>query len=367
MGLDKVAAQVEIGVRDESPLTLALYADRWIADRRKRGLSCAQDNEGRLAHVLPMLGGLRLDEVRPRHVRNLARALAAMVGPADDQLAPRTVHHIYGTLHTLFEDAVADELVDANPCALKRGELPKKVDKDPTWRSGAIFTREEVELLISDQRIPLDRRVINSILLIGGLRFGELAAIRWRNYDAGILPLGKLVVAHSYDFKRKKKKSVKSLVPRDVPVHPTLAAVLEAWRSGGWESMVGRAPTADDLIVPPRPEWTDEPFRNVNRALRRFHEDLAHLGLRRRRQHDLRRTFITIARSDGARKDFLEHITHGPRGDIMDLYTTVPWDVLCEEVAQLRISLPEVTSGGAPRQEPRARRRSSPSSRWAVL
>jgi hypothetical protein len=33
-----------------------------------------------------------------------------------------------------------------------------KIDKDPTWRSGAVFTREEVEQLISDGRIPEERR-----------------------------------------------------------------------------------------------------------------------------------------------------------------------------------------------------------------
>jgi len=31
-------------------------------------------------------------------------------------------------------------------------------DKNPAWRKGAQFTREEAEALISDERIPLDRR-----------------------------------------------------------------------------------------------------------------------------------------------------------------------------------------------------------------
>lgn len=75
----------------------------------------------------------------------------------------------------------------------------------------------------------------------------------------------------------------------------------------------------------------------MNHALKRFHEDLERLGLRKRRQHDARRSFITLARSDGARKDVLEWVTHGPRGDIVDLYTTLPWEALCAEVAKLRI------------------------------
>ena len=89
----------------------------------------------------------------------------------------------------------------------------------------------------------------------------------------------------------------------------------------------------------------------MNVALRRFHEDLERLGLRKRRQHDLRRTFVTLARSDGARKDILEQIFHGPRGDIMDMYTTLPWRVLCDEVSKLRVELPRAGDEGDPGRE----------------
>jgi hypothetical protein len=75
--------------------------------------------------------------------------------------------------------------------------------------------------------------------------------------------------------------------------------------------------------------------------LRRFHEDLDRIGLRARRQHDARRTFISIARADGARADILRWATHGPTGDIVDDYTTLPWPALCEEVAKVRISVRE--------------------------
>ena len=40
--------------------------------------------------------------------------------------------------------------------------------------------------------------------------------------------------------------------------------------------------------------------------------DLATLKLRARRGHDLRRTFMTLAQVDGARRDLLEAVTHGP-------------------------------------------------------
>lgn len=76
-----------------------------------------------------------------------------------------------------------------------------------------------------------------------------------------------------------------------------------------------------------------------------FRLDLAMLGLRRGRGHDLRRTFITLAQVDGARRDLLETITHGPRRNIINVYTTFPWPALCAEVAKLRIK--KVRAGGA--------------------
>jgi integrase len=266
--------------------------------------------------------------------------------------AARSAHGAVYLRHAAHDvrDAIADELLDTNPCVLKRGELPKKIDKNPLWRPGAVFTKQEVEAAISDERIPLDRRVVYALLFLGGLRFGEAAALRWRSYQDDARPLGRFLVAASYNTKKRVEKSVKIERAREVPVHPTLAKVLAAWKLSGWASVMGRRPTSDDLLIPSR-RGTN---RNSNHGLRRFHEDLARLGIRARRQHDLRRTFISLARSDGARKDVLEWVTHGPRGDIVDLYTTLPWELLCDEVAKLQMELrsgkviafPKAASGG---------------------
>ena len=55
-------------------------------------------------------------------------------------------------------------------------------------------------------------------------------------------------------------------------------------------------------------------------------------ALRARRGHDLRRTFITLARADGARADLLEMVRHAPRGNIINIYTSMRWENLCAEV-----------------------------------
>ena len=192
-------------------------------------------------------------ELRTRQIRDLVKQLRVKQSARGDLLAPRTVRHVYSALRTMLQDAVVDELIDVSPCAVRKGELPGKIDRDPLWRPGAVFTRDEVESLISDERIPEDRRVVNALLFLAGLRFGECAALRWRVYDPSVEPLGKLVVATSFNVKKHAEKSVTTERPREVPVHPTLASVLATWKLGGWQELMGRpGPPVPTISSSPR-------------------------------------------------------------------------------------------------------------------
>ncbi len=340
--VEEVEAKISAGAQlDEVELgtpTLTRMARKWIADRQARGVGSAPDDRHRLErHVLPVIGRLPIDEIRPRHIRDLVRGLAHSESRRGGKLAPRTIRSIYSTLHTLLEEAVADELLDHSPCVLKRGELPRKIDKDPTWRSTAVFTHSEAEALISSEDIPEDRRLVYALVFLTGMRPGEMVALRWRHLDSSAEPLGRIRVAVAWDRRQHREKAVKTERPREVPIHPTLAKVLAAWRLGGFERFVGRAPVEDDLVIP---SFTGKP-RNDSQLLKRLHTDLARLGLRKRRLYDARRTIISLAQGDGARGDVLRWATHGPKNDVFDAYTTMPWPALCEAVGKLKIDLRE--------------------------
>jgi integrase len=312
--------------------------ETWLERREASGVAAFLDEKTRLrSHVLPILGKIPIDDLRPRHVRDMVASLRAKKSRLGGVFGPRTVRHIYATLHHVLHDAVVDEILPANPCVLKRGELPKKADKDPTWRSGAVFIREEVESLISDERIPEDRRVLYALEFFTGMRCGEAAALPWRAYDPKPEPLGRLLVATSYDTRSRKVKGTKTDQPREVPVHPMLARVLASWKLSGWQRAFKRQPKPDDLVVPAREGGS----RNVCYSLKTFHRDLEGLGLRKRRHYDTRRTFISLAQADGARKDVLRWVTHGPSGDVFDAYTTLPWATLCEAVGCLKVGVKE--------------------------
>jgi integrase len=320
------------GGEPAGPATVQRFGDAWIEARRKRGVASVDDDHGRLRnHVYPHIGTMPVAEVRTRHLIDLFAALR------ETTLAPRTIYQVRGLLHTFFKSAIRAELIAANPVAgLDRTDMPKKVDKDPTWRAEAIYTRGEIERLISDEQILPDRRVVYGLKAIAMLRHGEVQRLRWRDYDPGTEPLGKIQLGKT-----------KSGVPRAIPVHPTLAAMLAAWKLAGWERTYGRRPEPDDLIVPTR-NMTE---RQPNEAQEGLIFDLEMLGLRttagatrKRRGHDLRRAGITLYQVDGADRFKLEAISHGPRGDIISVYTTFPWPALCAEIAKLKCA---ISKGGS--------------------
>jgi integrase len=339
--LDAVEAQVAAGFEpDGGPVTVKGYAAKWIEKRRKEGVVCVDDDEQRInAYLLPKLGKHHVADVRPRDAHAWASWLQHEVKSkrTKKKLAPRTVLHIVGIVHAMFESARIDELVTANPIAFRRGDLPKKRDADPRWRALSVFTRDEVETIISaaEDKVPWDRRVLYALWFLGGFREGESSALRWRVYDDTLSPLGRIEVFESYNTKLKRTSSDKTETPRMVPVHPVLAAILAEWKLTGWRrySKNARAPQPDDLIVPSRLGRN----RTGNMMRKRFYEDLERLGLRKRHPHACRRTMISLCRADGARQDLLTWITHGPPDSVQDDYTTFPWATLCAEILKLNI------------------------------
>jgi integrase len=317
-----VAAAEEAGLPPQEPVTLADWWRVWA--KRHEDDRSHVDDRGRWAHLAPLLGQIRLDDVRPRHVRAALRELRAK------ELAPRTVHHCYSVLRRMLREAQVDELVTGTPWTILPGDLPPKRDKDAGWREGALYTPAEIVRLATDRRITEDRRTLYALLGYAGLRFGEAAALRWSDYDAKTKPLGKLTIARAAS--RGVEKGTKTERPRMVPVHPSLAAALASWKLGGWARTYGRKPEPGDLVVPTR----RGNLRPPQRALRYLHTDLERLGLEPRRLHDLRRSWITWARDSGAAADHVRWIAHGPSASVLDMYTSTPWAVLCAVVAGLR-------------------------------
>jgi integrase len=325
--------------------TVDRWGKRWLEMRKSRVRDHEHDESRFRVHIAPVIGHMRLDEVRPRHLVELFQAMKR------EGAAPRTIRNTYGVLRSMYRDArIADVFQGQHPCILTHHELGKVRDGKKGWRGGAVFTAPELVQLISDPRIPEDRRVQYAVLGLGMVRLGEMAGLRWACVQPAE-PLGRIAVVTSYDHGETKTED-----ERWMPIHPTLASMLAAWRLSGWARTFGRPPTPDDIVLPVTPEpprkGRKKPvgsMRDRHYVWKRAQRDLDALGLRRRRVHDLRRTGLSLAQDDGADKSILRWGTHAPPRDVMGLYTSLHWKTLCREVLKLQVSrATKLVVGGAP-------------------
>jgi integrase len=322
--------------------TVATLIGEWL-DARADVPSAPEDRRRLNDYVVPLIGAVRASELRPKHVVQLIGRLKELPSRKGGTLAARTIRTTYGLLRQVFQWAVLHEHVAANPVIVPKGVLPEKKDKDPAWRSKARFSRDEVQQLVTDSRIPEQRRVAYAVEFMTGLRTGEASALKWGDYETHHEPLGKLLCYASYNTRRKELKDTKTGVPREIPVHPGLGKILAGWKKSGWAKMYGRRPKADDLLIPS----TEGGYRSVTYALKIFHRDLEILGLRKRRHHDTRRTFISLAQDGGATKEILRYITHPSPNDAFDLYSTPSWEARCAAVRCLRVTLEQSSENSA--------------------
>jgi hypothetical protein len=97
-----IEAKTKADVEPGTPMTVATYVKRWLADRQRLGLRSVPDDSSRMnLHVLPRIGAMELHEVRPRHLREMVLQLRET-----GKLAPRMIHHVYHLTATLFRTRI---------------------------------------------------------------------------------------------------------------------------------------------------------------------------------------------------------------------------------------------------------------------
>ena len=310
-----------------TPQTVAEYAACWVPLRRGEGVRTAKREEQILVNnVLPYLGAMRLEELRPRHIADWVRTLRTTT-----RLSAKSIRNVHGVLSSMLSRARFDELLTDNPAKdLPPGVLPD----NERVRNVAAFSRDEIERLIADPRIPEDRRTLYAIAAFTGARLGEICGMRWSDVDENAQPLKRWMLRTQWD-----RQPLKTSRPRDVPIHAELWQLLGAWRLVGWPRLTGRTPRADDLVVP-KPDGT---MHTSHAGAQSLHAHAAAVGIETRTPqgmrdaHSFRRSFITLTRTDGAPTDVVERITHNAKGAQIDAYTYFGWEAFCAAVSALRL------------------------------
>ncbi|NYI60273.1 tyrosine-type recombinase/integrase [Cellulomonas soli] len=256
------------------PPTLRAYAEEWLDGRDLKPRTRQHYRQILDSRILPEFGGRVLTEVTPAEVRAWHAAL--------DPTKPTIRAHSYALLRTIYSTAVADELVEANPCRVKAAG---SVTRAKTIRPA---TLAELEVIVRE----MPERLRPMVLLAAwcALRFGELAELRRADVDLrhGVLHVRRGVVRLGAEVVVGTPKSAAGV--RNVAVPPHLLPVLK-------EHLGARVERGADALLFPA---TDGRQLSPNSLYWWFFRARHAAGRDDLRFHDLRHTGAVLAASTGA-------------------------------------------------------------------
>jgi integrase len=274
-------------VVDPARTTVAEHTRAWLAGAghlagktRERYQALAEQQ------IIPHLGGIALQKLRPQHVEAWHTTLLKRGGFDGAPLSARTVGHCHRLLHVVLAAALSRELVGGNVAA---------VVHPPTVTATEIRTLTQDEIAGALARLAGHRLLpIIATALGAGLRRGEICGLRWRDVDfaAATLRVERSVEETRNGLKVKGPKTKHGRRTISLP-GPTIAA-LQQHRLDQIELRlkigVGGRPAPEDLLftLPDGSMWNPD---YLSRCWRRT---VAALGLPAVGLHALRHSHASV-------------------------------------------------------------------------
>jgi integrase len=353
--VDTVARRLAADTPISGMPTLAEYLPMWLKRIRVEPSTWLLYETHIRVHLVPHLGDIELDKLRPYHIEELIEAiearnadlLARRASPdpvVRRQVAgrrptgPATIARIRASLRKAFNDALAKGIVAgvANPATLVRTPAPRhkplvwEPERVARWRdTGTVPARVMVwtdDLLIefldyAAAHAP-DLYPLLHFMAYRGVRRGEAcglldAEVRLAKAEVSIVSQN---AVEGGKVRRKKPKSEAG--NRDIVLDPDTVAVLSAYkaRRNQWQLAAGPAwPAAEEFFV----RRNGRPWHpnSVSQAFRRLAE---RAGLPPIRLHDLRHGAATMALAAGVDiKVVSEQLGHSTTTLTRDTYQSV--------------------------------------------
>lgn len=243
---ERLAGKRKRMVDDES-WTFEAYARHWNDSRRAIGLiekTTHSNNDGMISMIARHIGDIELCDIKPRHIEDAYVRMRAGDTRSGRQLCGTTLECVHNMGKTIFDYALRDGLVDANPFAMV--DRPRKDTKEKR----ALMMAEEVELsLMLDSTNRYHLAII--LMMECGLRRGEVCALTWGDISESAIVVSKSM---KYDCSIGKTKNKKS---RIVPLSNSARVALETYRQSQREALASRFMEQDDEMLVMANEFGD--------------------------------------------------------------------------------------------------------------
>jgi integrase len=280
-------------------LTLTMYLDTWLEEKRKRLKASTWDGYRKCVNhlLIPNLGHIRLEALKRSDVKDFIKKIPC---------SNKRLSNILSILRSALEDAVhEDEVLDINPIVdwtYQNAEVPKAgSDVNP-------FTAQEQAAILEQCHGQFQNLV--RFALWTGLRTSELIALDWGDIDweRGVIKVTRAMTAESKVPEVTKTAAGK----RDVKILGPALAALKAQKQ--FTFLAGAEIFQDPRLMT---RWSGD------QAIRKGYwtPALARAGVTYRRPYQTRHTFASMMLSAGEHPMWVaQQMGHSDWGMIRRVY-----------------------------------------------
>ncbi len=290
-------------------------------------------------HIIPVLGKVKLQALRPQHIQTLKSK------KLKEGLSATTVTLIQGVLHKALDDAVKQELIARNVCDLVSPPHEQSAETKP------LDMNQIQKFLATAKGHPQEALFI--LALATGMRRGELLGLKWQDVDLskGVLQLRRILSRVPTKLRKKNSKPYVEAEPKTKSGRRRIALAgfaIDALKQHRIRQDEMRR-VAGDL-------WEDHDYvfgtplgRHLSpgsSVLEPFKVLLKKAGLPDMRFHDLRHSTATLLLSLGVHPKVVQEILgHSKISMTMDTYSHVLPMMQKDAMDRLNQAFPQESDG----------------------
>ena len=172
---EELERSFKTGYAEDGEMTFEKFASRWLKRQTKYAPSTIAAYRRMLEVVYPMIGGIRLNKLRPMALENMLSELRKRKHHGK-LINESTAQRYLSVVSAVLSDAKRNEIIEKNPARMLDLPTPQRTVQ-------RIPTRGEVEKLLDAlAKEPRHYRLFYLLSMYTGCRRGELSALQWSDF-----------------------------------------------------------------------------------------------------------------------------------------------------------------------------------------